>query len=187
MKWPTVLGSWTSSLLPPVVDFTYEKIETGKTLFSLQFIENLARIWIPCDFQELREDEALLTDTRHVFFSVLVFDSVWFPLLHSISGKGFYAFTSHVLNTLRQHICCSHFLCNVCTWKPHSGMKQCVFSLRTEYILWPPGRTFLLLMQTPCSDWHHGPRQQDPAACCLPSRTFGNVGFPFLLELSPHL
>lgn len=38
MKWPTVLGSWTSSLLPPVVHFTYKKIETGKTLFSLQFI-----------------------------------------------------------------------------------------------------------------------------------------------------
>lgn len=38
MKWPTVPGSWTSSLLPPVVDFTYKKIETGKTLFSLQFI-----------------------------------------------------------------------------------------------------------------------------------------------------
>lgn len=81
---------------------------------------------------------------------LILFD---FPLLHSISVKGFYAFTSHVLNTLRQHIWCSHFPWNVCTWKPHSGMKQCVFSLRTESILQPPGRTFLLLKQTPCSDW----------------------------------
>lgn len=56
MKWPTVLGSWTSSLLPPAVDFTCKKIETGKTLFSLQFMSNLARIWIPCAFQELCED-----------------------------------------------------------------------------------------------------------------------------------
>lgn len=38
MKWPTVRGSWISSPVPPVVDFTYKKIEAGKTLFSLQFI-----------------------------------------------------------------------------------------------------------------------------------------------------
>lgn len=57
MKWP-IIGreSWISFLSLPVVDFTYKKIEAGKTLFSLQFIQNLARIWIPCDFQELCED-----------------------------------------------------------------------------------------------------------------------------------
>lgn len=39
MKWP-IRGreSWISFLSLPVVDFTYKKIEAGKTLVSLQFI-----------------------------------------------------------------------------------------------------------------------------------------------------
>lgn len=69
---------------------------------------------------------------------------------HSVSVKGFAAFSSLVLSTLRQHIWCSHFLSHVCTWKPHSGRRQCAFSLRAECILQPPGRTFFLLKQTPC-------------------------------------
>lgn len=56
-KWPIIGKEPRISLLSlPVVDFPYKEIEAGKTLFSLQFIENLARVWIPCDFQELCED-----------------------------------------------------------------------------------------------------------------------------------
>lgn len=124
-----------------------------------------------------------------ILFSLLCLILFDFPLLHSISVKGFYAFTSHVLNTLRQHIWCSHLLCNVCTWKSHSGMKQSVFSLRTEYILQPPGRTFLLLKQTPCSDWLDtmvpDSRARRPVAYLR--RHLEMWGFLFLLELSPHL
>lgn len=39
MKWPIIRReSWINFLSLPVVDFTYKKIEAGKTLFSLQFI-----------------------------------------------------------------------------------------------------------------------------------------------------
>lgn len=38
-KWPIIRReSWISFLSLLVVDFTYKKIEAGKTLFSLQFI-----------------------------------------------------------------------------------------------------------------------------------------------------
>lgn len=83
-------------------------------------------------------------------FQSFVFDFVWFPSAAQHLCKGFYAFTSHVLNTLRQHIWCSHFFSNVCTWKPHGGIKQCVFSLRTVHILQPLGRNFLA-KANPCS------------------------------------
>lgn len=80
-------------------------------------------------------------------FQSFVFDFVWFPSAAQRLCKGFYAFTSHVLNTLRQHIWCSHFCGSICTWKPHSGMKQCVFSLRAVHTSQPPGRTFFLIKQ----------------------------------------
>lgn len=83
-------------------------------------------------------------------FQSFAFDFVWFPSAPQRLCKGFYAFTSHVLNTLRQHTRCSHFLSNVCTWKPHSGMKQCVFSLRAVHILQPPGRK-IVAEANPCS------------------------------------
>lgn len=39
MKWPIIRRESRIGFLPlAVVDFTYKKIEAGKTLFSLQFI-----------------------------------------------------------------------------------------------------------------------------------------------------
>ena len=83
-------------------------------------------------------------------FQSFAFDFVWFPSAPQRLCKGFYAFTSHVLNTLRQHTRCSHFCSNVCTWRPHSGIKQCVFSLRAVHILQPPGRK-IVAEANPCS------------------------------------
>lgn len=88
----------------------------------------------------------LLTDTWHVLFQSFVFDFVWFSTAVLHLCKDFYAFTSKVLNTLRQHIWCSHFFSNDCKKKKkkaNGGIKDCVFSLRVVHILQPMGRQFL--------------------------------------------
>lgn len=75
----------------------------------------------------------LLTDTWHVLFQSFVFDFVWFSTAVLHLCKDFYAFTSKVLNTLRQHIWCSHFFSNDCTKKKKKRKSQrwhkglCVF------------------------------------------------------------
>lgn len=102
--------------------------------------------------KNVREDQALLTDTWHVSFSVFC---VWFPfdfpLPHSVSCEGFSCFqqprlkymkTAHLLSTLPPS--CLHL--KATQWQETVR----VFSLRAECILQPPGRTFFLLKQTPC-------------------------------------
>lgn len=84
----------------------------------------------------------LLTDTWHVLFQSFVFDFVWFSTAALHLCKDFYAFTSNVLNTFRQHIWCSHFFSNNCTKRANSGIKDCVFSLRVVHSLQPMGRLF---------------------------------------------
>lgn len=115
-------------------------------------------------------------------FQSFVFDSVWFPSAAQYLCDGFYAFTSRVLDTLRQHIWCSHFLCNVCTWKPHSGMKQCVFSLGTEYIV-ATTRKDILTAKTNPMFWL--PRQQDPADLLLTFEDLWKRGVSFFILIVP--
>lgn len=106
-----------------------------------------------------------------ILFWFFVSGSVWFPrAAQRVSVKGFSAFGSLVLNTLRQHIWCSHFLSHVCTWKPHGGRKLCVFSLRAECVLQPPGRTFFFAKINPMlSDRLDGmvPDRGAPPVACL--------------------
>lgn len=118
-------------------------------------------------------------------FQSFVFDFIWFPSAAQCLCKGFYAFTSHVLNTLRQHIWCSHFFSNVCTWKPQSGIKQRVFSLRAVHILQPLGGKFSA-KANPCSlTWQLGPWLWGPT-CCLPFEVILQMWF-FYLEITAHL
>lgn len=118
-------------------------------------------------------------------FQSFVFDFVWFPSAAQRLCEGFYAFTNHVLNTLRQHIWCSHFFSNVCTWKPHSGMKQCALSWRPLHILQPPGRS-CSAKANPCSltVWQLGPWLWGPP-CRLPFEDISQFGV-FFLE-TPHI
>lgn len=111
-------------------------------------------------------------------FQSFVFDFVWFPSAAQRLCKGFYAFTSHVLNTLRQHIWCSHFFSNVCTWKPHSGIKQCVFSLRAVQHFATTRKEVFSYSKPMFSDWLDNlvPGCGAPLVAYL-LRTFANVVF----------
>lgn len=127
-----------------MVDFIQKKIEAGKTLF---FPCNLFKTLHAFGYLVISENyvkiKLLLTDTWHVLFQSFVFDFVWFSTAALHLCKDFYAFTSNVLNTLRQHIWCSHFFSNDCTKKANGGIKDCVFHLRVVHILQPMGRLFL--------------------------------------------
>lgn len=151
MKWPIIRRESRISLLSlPVVDFTYKKIEAGKTCFLCNLFKTLHAFgYLVISKNYVKIKFCLLIHGMYSSQS-FVFDFFWFPSAPRRLCKGFYAFTSHVLNTLRQHTQCSHFFSNVCTWKPHSGIKQCVFSLRAMHILQPPGRK-TIAKKHPCS------------------------------------
>lgn len=127
-----------------MVDFIQKKIEAGKTLF---FPCNLFKTLHAFGYLVISENyvkiKLLLTDTWHVLFQSFVFDFVWFSTAALHLCKDFYAFTSNVLNTFRQHIWCSHLFSNNCTERANSGIKDCVFSLRVVHSLQPMGRLFL--------------------------------------------
>lgn len=112
-------------------------------------------------------------------FQSFVYDFVWFPSAAQRLCKGFYAFTSRVLNTLRQHIWSSHFFSNICTWKPHGGLKQCVLSLTAVHISQPLGRK-CAAKANPCLSltWQLVPGPGAPT-CHLPSEDICKyVSFP---------
>lgn len=124
-------------------------------------------------------------------FQSFVSDSVWFPSAAQCLCEGlfFYAFSSHVLNTLRQHIWCSHFLCNVCTWKPHSGTEQCVFLFESRVHSATNRKNILFAKAIPMfSDWLDSVVPDSGApTCCFTFEDVWKCGVFLFYWKCPHI